>query len=83
MAGRRFFPNLEWYVDTMITLIERAGEFATKDVWHSTVQLVLVATPPLVCLLSKTYAGLPNELCGCGIIAPKKRCHARTALPVA
>lgn len=37
---RRFFPDLQWYVDTMVTLIERAGEFATKDVWHSTVQLV-------------------------------------------
>lgn len=36
-------------MDTMITLIERAREFATKDVWHSTVQLVrgpcLVALP--------------------------------------
>jgi len=28
----------------MITLIERAGEFATKGVWHSTVQLVRVGT---------------------------------------
>lgn len=24
----------------MITLIERAGEFSTKDIWHSTVQLI-------------------------------------------
>lgn len=37
---RRFFPSLEWYVDSMLTLIERAGEFASKDVWYSTVQLV-------------------------------------------
>ena len=36
----RFFPDLEWYVDVMITLIERAGEFSTKDIWHSTVQLI-------------------------------------------
>ena len=37
---RRFFPSLEWYIDSMLTLIERAGEFASKDVWYSTVQLV-------------------------------------------
>ncbi len=36
----RFFPDLEWYTDVMITLIERAGEFSTKDIWHSTVQLI-------------------------------------------
>jgi len=29
----RFFPSLEWYVDSMLTLIERAGEVASKDVW--------------------------------------------------
>jgi hypothetical protein len=40
VAPRRFHPNMEWYIDTMITLIERGGEFVTRDVWHSTVQLV-------------------------------------------
>ena len=35
----RFFPSLEWYVDSMLTLIERAGEFATKDVWCAAVSL--------------------------------------------
>ncbi len=33
VLAERFFPNLEWYVDSMLTLIERAGEFASKDVW--------------------------------------------------
>lgn len=37
---RRFFPDLQWYVNTMVTLIERSGEYATEDVWLSTVQLV-------------------------------------------
>lgn len=27
-------------MDSMVTLIERSGEFATKDIWYSTVQLV-------------------------------------------
>ena len=31
---------MQWYIDTMITLIERGGDFVTRDVWHSTVQLV-------------------------------------------
>ncbi len=61
----RFFPDLEWYVDTMITLIERAGEFATKDVWHSTVQLV---RPP--CLVTLPFA--PPQARGIfGETAPK------------
>ena len=33
VLAERFFPSLEWYVDSMLTLIERAGEFASKDVW--------------------------------------------------
>lgn len=41
---RRFYPDMEWYVDTMITLIERGGEFVTRDVWHATVQLVRLRT---------------------------------------
>lgn len=36
----RFFPDLHWYVDVMLTLIDRAGEFASKDIWHSTVQII-------------------------------------------
>ncbi|KAL3140296.1 hypothetical protein ABBQ38_004564 [Trebouxia sp. C0009 RCD-2024] len=40
VLAERFFPDLEWYTDVMITLIERAGEFSTKDIWHSTVQLI-------------------------------------------
>ena len=31
---------MQWFVDSMLTLIERAGEFATKEIWYSTVQLV-------------------------------------------
>ena len=40
VLAERFYPDLHWYVDSMLTLIERAGEFAGKDIWHSTVQLV-------------------------------------------
>ncbi len=40
VLAERFYPDLRWYVDVMLQLIERAGEFASKDVWHSTVQLI-------------------------------------------
>ncbi len=33
VLAERFHPSLQWYVDSMLTLIERAGEFATKDIW--------------------------------------------------
>ncbi|MCJ1422498.1 hypothetical protein MMC29_000378 [Sticta canariensis] len=37
---RLFYPDLHWYVDVMLSLIERAGEFATRDIWHATLQLI-------------------------------------------
>ena len=36
-----FLPSLEWYVDSMLTLMERAGESAMNDLWHSVVQVCL------------------------------------------
>ncbi|KAK9803215.1 hypothetical protein WJX73_004463 [Symbiochloris irregularis] len=40
ILAERFYPNLQWYVDVMLSLIERAGEFATRDIWHATLQLI-------------------------------------------
>jgi AP-2 complex subunit alpha len=40
VLAERFYPDLHWYVDSMLTLIERAAELATKDIWHSTVQII-------------------------------------------
>ncbi|PRW60941.1 AP-2 complex subunit alpha-1-like [Chlorella sorokiniana] len=40
VLAERFLPSLEWYVDSMLTLMERAGESAMNDLWHSVVQLV-------------------------------------------
>ncbi|KAK9806309.1 hypothetical protein WJX72_009579 [[Myrmecia] bisecta] len=40
VLAERFFPSLQWYVDVMLTLIERSGEFATKDIWHAVAQLI-------------------------------------------
>lgn len=40
VLAERFLPNLEWYVDSMLLLMERAGDFAINDLWQSVVQLV-------------------------------------------
>ena len=40
VLAERFYPDLHWYVDSMLKLIERAGKLASKDIWHSTVQLI-------------------------------------------
>ena len=31
VLAERFYPDLRWYVDVMLQLMERAGEFASKD----------------------------------------------------
>ena len=75
----RFFPDLEWYTDVMITLIERAGEFSTKDIWHSTVQLItnnddlhtyaatkvraFASSPPPVTAMLKSHAAVVVPEC--------------------
>lgn len=40
VLAERFPPNSEWYVDSMLRLMEAAGDTAVDDVWHSVVQLV-------------------------------------------
>ena len=40
VLAERFLPSLEWYIDSMLTLMENAGEAAINDVWQSVVQLV-------------------------------------------
>lgn len=34
------FCRLQWYVDVVLALLERAGDFCSADVWHRVVQLV-------------------------------------------
>lgn len=36
----KFAPNVQWYVDATIDLIERAGEYVSEDIWHRVIQLV-------------------------------------------
>lgn len=31
---------MQWYVDVVLALLERAGDFCSADVWHRVVQLV-------------------------------------------
>ncbi len=34
VLAERFMPNLEWYLDSMLILMERAGDFAINDLWQ-------------------------------------------------
>lgn len=40
ILAEKFAPNVEWYVDVVLALLERAGDFCGEDIWHRVVQLV-------------------------------------------
>jgi AP-2 complex subunit alpha len=40
VLAERFPSSSEWYVDSMLRLMEAAGDTVVDDVWHSVVQLV-------------------------------------------
>lgn len=40
ILAERFAPDVKWYVDVSMDLIERAGEFVSEDIWHRVIQLV-------------------------------------------
>ena len=66
---RRFHPSMEWYIDTMITLIERGGEFVTRDVWHSTVQLVSGCQVTCLGCNGNVHRVSASPLCTCWPVA--------------
>eukprot|EP00850_Spirogloea_muscicola_P012756 SM000084S23092 [mRNA] locus=s84:17407:23674:+ [translate_table: standard] len=40
ILSEKFAPNLSWYVDVILQLIEKAGDFVSDDIWHRVVQFV-------------------------------------------
>mmetsp|Transcript_11333 Transcript_11333/g.41471 ORF Transcript_11333/g.41471 Transcript_11333/m.41471 type:complete len:955 (+) Transcript_11333:136-3000(+) len=40
ILAEKYAPDLHWYVDSTINLIERAGEFVSDDIWFRVVQIV-------------------------------------------
>eukprot|EP00210_Caulerpa_lentillifera_P000422 g410.t1 len=40
ILAERFAPNVRWYMDSAMSLIERAGEHVSEDIWHRVIQLV-------------------------------------------
>lgn len=40
ILAERFAPDLRWYVDTILQLINIAGDFVSDDIWHRVVQIV-------------------------------------------
>lgn len=45
VLAERFLPSSEWYVDSMVRLMEAAGDDALDDIWQSVVQLVASQAP--------------------------------------
>mmetsp|Transcript_14461 Transcript_14461/g.49746 ORF Transcript_14461/g.49746 Transcript_14461/m.49746 type:complete len:982 (-) Transcript_14461:286-3231(-) len=40
ILAERFATSKQWYIDVIVALIEKAGEFVSDDVWHRVVQIV-------------------------------------------
>eukprot|EP00775_Hariotina_reticulata_P003331 gene3331-3608_t len=40
ILAEKFAPNVQWYVDVVLGLLERAGDFCSDDIWHRVVQLI-------------------------------------------
>ncbi|KAF5828063.1 armadillo-type protein [Dunaliella salina] len=40
ILAEKFAPSVQWYVDVVLRLLEKAGDFVSDDIWHRVVQLV-------------------------------------------
>ncbi|GBG79355.1 hypothetical protein CBR_g29503 [Chara braunii] len=40
ILAEKFAPDLSWYVDVILQLIEKAGDFVSDDIWYRVVQFV-------------------------------------------
>eukprot|EP00898_Chlorokybus_atmophyticus_P005519 jgi/Chlat1/5969/Chrsp4S06181 len=40
ILAERFAPDLSWYVDVMLGLTEKAGDFVSDEIWYRVVQIV-------------------------------------------
>ena len=40
ILAERFAPNLSWYVDVTLALVDKAGDFLSDDIWHRSVQVI-------------------------------------------
>ncbi|KMZ67831.1 putative AP-2 complex subunit alpha [Zostera marina] len=40
ILAEKFAPNLSWYVDVILQLIDKAGDFVSDDIWYRVIQFV-------------------------------------------
>ncbi|XP_024380212.1 AP-2 complex subunit alpha-1 isoform X1 [Physcomitrium patens] len=40
ILSEKFAPDLSWYVDAVLRLIDKAGDFVSDDIWYRVVQVV-------------------------------------------
>ncbi|KAG2452624.1 hypothetical protein HYH02_002861 [Chlamydomonas schloesseri] len=40
ILAEKFAPSMQWYMDVVLQLLERSGDFVSDEIWHRAVQLV-------------------------------------------
>ncbi|VFQ67210.1 unnamed protein product [Cuscuta campestris] len=61
ILAEKFAPDLSWYVDVILQLIDKAGEFVSDDIWFRVVQFVTnnEDLQPYAALKAKEYLDKP------------------------
>lgn len=57
ILAERFAGQAQWYVDVILTLLDKAGDYVSDDIWHRLVQACAVVLPHL--------GGHPPPVCRC------------------
>eukprot|EP00897_Mesotaenium_endlicherianum_P000511 jgi/Mesen1/10460/ME000082S09968 len=74
ILAEKFAPDLSWYVDVILQLIEKAGDFVSDDIWHRVVQIVTnnedlqayAAAKAVAYMSSKGAGGVHETMCKAG-----------------
>ncbi|GLC68315.1 hypothetical protein PLESTF_000678300 [Pleodorina starrii] len=40
ILAEKFAPDMQWYMDVVLQLLERSGDFVSDEIWHRAVQMV-------------------------------------------
>jgi len=38
--AEKFAPNLTWYIDVVIRLLSKSGDYVTDDIWWRVIQII-------------------------------------------
>ena len=40
ILAEKFAPNLTWYIDVVIRLLSKSGDYITDDIWFRVIQII-------------------------------------------